>query len=127
MNNYIVIFKPSECKWFRWLGAFGHICLLIQDTDGIWVGIDPCMTGYTIRVLNPNVVEIIKNSYTHVELLDYNTNKWRFGIPMLQTCTGIAKSLLGIKNIFIFTPKQLYNYLKRGRYAYFRDDNKQDE
>lgn len=108
----IVFFKQSEFKIFKPLGEYGHVFILVKDVYGIWIGIDPTFNGLCISYVPVERVNYLMDTYIHIQLQNFNIDKLQFGYPRLQTCVGLTKSILGIKNLFIWTPRQLYNYLK---------------
>lgn len=112
-RQYIVFFKNSQFKIFKPLGDFGHVFLVSKDNNGIWVGIDPCFNGIAISSVTNKEIDEFKTCYTYVELTNYNGYSHQLGIPMLKSCVGLAKAALGISNPLIWTPKQLYNHLRK--------------
>lgn len=112
-RDYIVFFKHSEHKLFSVFGEFGHVFILSKDNNNIWVGIDPCFNGLSISTIPNEEVDTLKSLFMYIELSSYTAYKFQLGIPMLRSCVGLVKSTLGIRNPFIWTPKQLYTYLKR--------------
>ena len=93
--------------------GFRH-CFIIMSDGTNWVLIDPII-GFTdmIFVKKENLFNFIdKKGYTLVRAKLTIQNKRPFHLrPM--TCVEIVKSLLCISNPFIFTPYQLYKYLKK--------------
>lgn len=112
-RHYLVFFKQSGFKIFKPLGEFGHVFILCKDNNGIWVGIDPSADGLVISSVSDEEVSRFRQSYTHVELINYNGYKYQLGFCMVKTCVGLVKATLGINHPLIWTPKQLYNYLRK--------------
>lgn len=112
-RDYIIFFKRSQYKPFAIFGEFGHVFILSRDNNNIWVGIDPCFDGLAISTMFNEEVDNLKLLYKHIELNNYTAYKYQLGLPMLRSCVGLVKSALGIRNPFIWTPKQLYKYLRK--------------
>lgn len=112
-RNYIIFFKQSGFKIFKSFGEFGHVFIICKDNNNIWVGIDPSVDGLVISSISDDQVTFFKESFIHVELTNYNGYKHQLGLTMLKTCVGLVKATLGISNPFIWTPKQLYKYLRK--------------
>jgi hypothetical protein len=112
-RDYIVFFKRSQYKIFSMLGDFGHVFILSKDNNNIWVGIDPCFNGLAISTICNVEVDILKSRYHYIELSNYDGYKYQLGLPMIRSCVGLVKSTLGIRNPFIWTPRQLYKYLRK--------------
>ena len=113
MRYQYIFFKHSELKVFKALKEFGHVFIVKINHNAV-IKIDPLATGLDIEVINNKILRLYKKQYKYV-LIHINDNSLQLGLPMLKTCVGVAKSLLGINNPFILTPKQLYNYLLKER------------
>ena len=112
-RDYIVFFKHSEHKLFSVFGKFGHVLILSKDNNNIWIGIDPCYNGLGISSMLDEEVDNLKLRFNYIELNNYNAYKPQLGLPMIRSCVGLVKATLGIRRMFIWTPKQLYNHLRK--------------
>lgn len=112
MNDYIVMFKESKFKRFKFLKDFGHVLIFVKDINNNWIGIDCIENGIDITVVPNNILLDFCNKYNFIYLKDWDAhkNKQLFRLTY-KSCVSTIKSILGINKYFIFTPKQLYNFL----------------
>lgn len=114
-----VLFRTAN-NWLRWVlpDQFGHVCIEFED-DGEFVLID---TGITSTYINKykRIVMWEQHEYKvlEIELPEYPAKTvWPQG---LFGCVSMVKSIVGISNIFIQTPRQLYRYLLKEESYYGR-------
>ena len=118
-KKYYVIFKETGVvTWFsRFMHPyFRHVLVAMKSDYGhLWIIIDSkggnIMT-YTecicpIRELYPDDVIMEFRSIVH--------DRIQF-TPCFPTCVTFIKIILGIRKWNIFTPYQLYKYIKKGKY-----------
>ena len=114
-RKYYVIFKKTGVEtWFSdFLDPFFRHVLVVRKSDYgyFWIITDSkggnIMTEVEsicpIRELYPNEIIMEFNSIVH--------DRIQF-IPCVPTCVTFVKMILGIRKWNIFTPYQLYNYIK---------------
>lgn len=107
MGQAVVVFD-AECKsWYsRFLHKHVNHCYLCVADRGKWLTVEPTQKG-----LNVHHGEDLPKGTLYCKVSLNNIN-WR---PFFPSCVGLVKHMCGINKPFIFTPWQLYNYL-RGRY-----------
>jgi len=117
-QEYYVVFTDAEVnQWFtRFLHpGYGH-CYVVWWDGFNWIRMRPDLTHVAIEVLpliDSGDVELVVlgNTAVHVEV---PVNKQRVRTPLMlapATCTEACKAVLGIRAPFVFTPRQLFNYL----------------
>lgn len=116
--SWYIIFEPRPKQyWFdRFMDMrFGHVSALRWDGFN-WIMVIP-YSGYTRVEILPYSLEshfksiVGSRRYIKVETI---VDAWRLRIPWILStsyCVDEIKALLGIRNFFIITPKQLYYYL----------------
>jgi len=116
--DYLICFKPKE-RCGTWLGRmFGHVILFRNITATTSIRIETTLGGTLIVPYKCNVREILPEL-----ICDFSTHVWNVkhedmagvNIMMVNSCVGIIKNMLGIKAWWIILPKQLENYIKKGR------------
>ena len=116
-EEWYVVFTGSTLR--HWLMRFLHPDFrhvkMVKEDQGIWIIVDSC-NSYTkistelvedypyIRLLCPNSVILPVRVN-----IDADKYQWHLGI---NSCVDIAKGIMGIRNIAICTPYQLYKYLR---------------
>ena len=115
-SEYYICFGGNKTHW--WTGflknGFYH-CFLLAHEKNQWLIIDHVI-GYTDIVFleNANPINTVRNKGYMVVKAESNlsTNK-KCHIFRPFTCVETVKHILGIANPFIFTPYQLYKYIKK--------------
>jgi len=107
----VLIFRESEIPFFKFLKEFGHVICYIQYDDK-WIIFNPNYSRTDLSIIAYNDLMCTLSNEKHYIITSIKNNRKPF-IPMFSTCVGFAKSIIGIYKPFIFTPKQLYKYLKR--------------
>ncbi len=90
-------------KWFK----LGHISIFIELEDNNYIVIDNKQKDVEFNIVSKNIVNIniYENPYV---ITNIKINRKIF--PIIPTCVGLTKAILGIKNPFILTPGQLYRH-----------------
>jgi hypothetical protein len=118
---YIVFTKSTHNSWMVKMlkPPFQHVYLIQKSQGGaFWIIVDPKASHTEMNLLPVS-------EYPHVRLLCESNDvilpvktiikpddRWTFCII---NCVEIVKSFLGIRAFWVWTPKQLYNYiLKEG-------------
>ena len=109
----LVYFRRSEgptAWWARWIrNGFSHVEIWWSIGEGYYVAIRPYH-----HYLVADVVHGEPNGEVQrvTAMRRYRTPMFPAG---LKTCVTVAKAVVGIRNAFVLTPQQLYNYVeKRG-------------
>lgn len=106
----------KEADWFplRILNKFKH-CFLLIDNGKNWLAFEPLLHRTNIFVLD-TPIDIDLPEWLRKQGLDVipalvNKDPNRNGFFSIMTCVSQIKRVLGIKNIFVQTPNQLYKFL----------------
>lgn len=118
-KHYIYIFFCDSNHSLSWMlkPGFVHIFFIIQQ-DNNFILCNPRFEQMDICYLKNTTEEKILRGYkkvytTYLKIpLFIQGDKFKFRLNIKFTCVGILKYILGIKNIFMATPYQLYKYLK---------------
>lgn len=119
IREYWVIFTdsyhPTIHRHLR--PGFQHVRLLTRDEFN-WILIDPGFCGISWQILPyPPQVDVYKKLGSHVKVVGAVAGspvKYRLQFNFcLLTCVSVVKYFLGIRNILIQTPWQLYRYLEK--------------
>jgi hypothetical protein len=107
-DNVYAVFTPTRDHWWcRFLHQdYGH-CYLIKAESEHWI-----VYGKTTEGLDLMTLPEFSASIEGVILIKARVRDNKRGLFMLNTCVGHVKQAIGIRNPFIFTPFQLYKYLR---------------
>jgi hypothetical protein len=118
-KKYWVVFTgKTDIWWLKFLKQDYRHCFVIMRQDGYWISIDPLSSFTDIQFyshLNSTFdlpAWLRKRSYKVLSA----EQKSDFQKPapfMIFTCVEAIKRILGVHKRFIFTPHQLYRYLKK--------------
>lgn len=114
-SEYYVCFGGNKTHWWtKFLKkGFYHCFLLAREKDN-WLIVDHVM-GYTdiICLENTDALKVIRDKgYRVVKTQQNSVLSNKCHIFRLFTCVETIKHILGITTPLIFTPYQLYKYLK---------------
>lgn len=118
IEYWYIIFRKTELKhWvFRWLDPEFQHCYAVKESPGgeFWIIVNSksCYTDVTIKS---------KLDYPHIRSLDPNSvilsiraimqpDDYRYTF-CVHNCVEVCKSVLGIKDFWLWTPYQLYKRL----------------
>lgn len=110
----VVVFTDEGVHWLAPVlkEGFRHVGVAIQS-DKYWVGIDPRMGTPAITVYAEAGFDIatyfrgLGHAVVETEVSDTET-RWPFA---LANCVGVVKAILGVRDLFVWTPFQLYRHL----------------
>lgn len=112
--EYLLVYtyrsEATTAWWARWFTRdFSHVEIWWELGEGYWVAIQPFH-----HYLEANVMQ--GEPHGVVQRVTAMRRHRRPMFPMgLKTCVTVAKAVVGIRNAFVLTPRQLYNYVeKRG-------------
>ena len=112
---YVVFGGGRTHWWTRFLKKGFYHCFVILGDGYKWIIIDPVM-DFTDVVLVQDwcIVDFLKEKgYKFILTKPKHIYGKRKNALRLFTCVEVAKSLLGITEHFIFTPYQLFKYIRR--------------
>jgi hypothetical protein len=96
-------------RWFTRAKNFSHVEIWWELGEGYWVAIRPFHHYLTADVMQGEPAGTVQRV---TAMRRYRTPMFPAG---LKTCVTVAKAVVGIRNAFVLTPQQLYNYVeKRG-------------
>lgn len=116
---YLVCTEPPRGYWWSWILAPGFRHCFVLIWEGVcWLQVDPTLARTHVVILDRyepghpadwmgdpdvSVIEVT------IEDGDAMRAPWVVG-PV--TCTEFVKSVLGIRSFWLWTPLQLFNYLR---------------
>ena len=112
-----VVFTDSQLKLLKFLfkPSFRHCYVARNDYGRVWTVIEDTakrLDVHTHLVEDfPTIADLAGPESTYISVSPTESKGFR-GHLCLFTCVEVAKAYLGIKKPFIFTPQQLYRYLK---------------
>jgi len=115
---WVVFSTHADLLWIHILKpGFRHCFVLINDGEG-WLSLDPMLHHMDMKahreVSNDfDLPEWLRGRGLTVIPAKLNRLKQVPAPVELMTCVSIIKRILGIHNIFIITPYQLYKYLNK--------------
>jgi hypothetical protein len=117
-DRAVVIFVGcTRIWWLRWLRRGYRHCLVAVETDGGWVLYDPLCHYTEINVIGNGSAEGIIDRYRTAGctavLAKRRVPPRRLAPVRPYTCVEAVKRILGLREPLIFTPYQLYRWLRR--------------
>lgn len=112
---YVAFSGKTDLFFLKFLkSGFRHCFLFCGDRYQTFV-LDPLANRIDISFI-PLDVEVVRQIFENDGVLILKCFKkyprLRFGVGIF-TCVEVVKRILGISNIFIFTPFQLYKFLQK--------------
>lgn len=110
-ESWTVVWEPSDHFLARWVlkKGFGHLWAAKRQGDG-WLLVNPSYSHIQVAVVTPEC------------MADQMQGKVKWSVPVeqgerirpmgLQTCTEVIKGLLGIRDMRVLTPYQLYRKVR---------------
>ena len=121
VNYYIIFTESSQNHWLlkRLKREFQHVLAIKKSVGGhYWIVINP-LFPYTlvdiIPVLDYPDIRTLLNGHKYKTVMTVKAEvniKERYTLCIIN-CVEIIKSLLGIRAFWVWTPYQLYKYLKK--------------
>lgn len=117
-----VLFRSAN-NWADWIlpDGFGHVAIELEDS-GEFVLIDTGMDNTYVNKYT-RVVMWEQHGYRVVDIEIPEDANVTFP-QCLFGCVNMVKSIVGISNFFIQTPKQLYKHLLKKESRYGRSNTK---
>jgi len=118
MMKALVVFSDNTGLWWLKLlkSGFRH-CFMILETDRGYVWLDPLSQRFTVRLLDGMEYDGLKEWYENqgmkvipVLVNEQGNRPFPWGV---MSCVEVIKRVIGVRQGMIFTPWQLYQYLKR--------------
>lgn len=122
MKAWVVFSGQTDMFWLKVLRrGFRHCFLLIHDGRG-WVTVDPMLHYLDVEVLRHISPDFDLPHWLcgqgHVVMPAAICRRRRRPAPVaFFTCVETVKRFLGLHHVLIFTPWQLYRYLRKEQYA----------
>jgi hypothetical protein len=115
LKTWVVFCKNTDIWWLKFLKKGFRHCFLILNDGSNWITYDPMFSCTEITVHKTSINFdlpnwFIKNGYT---IISSHIIKQKNMAPIsIFNCVESVKRVLGIHNLFIITPYQLYKHLK---------------
>lgn len=123
-QEYYIVFTGT--KHDHWMvkhlkSPFQHVYALKKSEGGMfWIKIDPTSSATLITMHSvedfPHIQTMISRDdvVLNVKAIISEKERWTFCII---NCVEIVKSLLGIRAFWVWTPRQLHDYIKGGQHG----------
>lgn len=113
--NIIVGFCHSSNWWQKILKpGFGHVYVIIKDKScGKWVCFDPKPTQMGFKILNEKGINANRKHFSKHVWISVKKDATKGAQFLTGNCVTRVKYIMGIKARHVWTPWQLYKYLKR--------------
>ena len=117
-NVWVIFSGQTELRWLKCLKPGFRHCYVLMHDGRRWISVDP-LSPHTEIVVHHH----IDSDFDLIGWLEARGQKavkanvcWDLKKPapfMLFTCVEAVKRILGLHNMRIFTPWQLYRYLSK--------------
>lgn len=120
MDYAILLFTDSTSKALHMLKpGFKHVITLVyKEEAGEWaIVVDSRADKFDVYIEPRSIHEVLiaaQERGVQWALVPIKHPPYRRLAVWPCTCVGMAKNAIGMRNLFIQTPYQLYNYLNRG-------------
>lgn len=115
IHQYVVFMDAPQKPYLKlFKKGFRHCAYVVRHNDD-WIIYDPLST-YTDMMISEDrtLIDRFKAAgFSCVPIQTRNRVTKKFAFPEFLTCVTQIKRILGISNIFIQTPYQLYKFLQR--------------
>jgi hypothetical protein len=116
-HQYVVFMDAPQKPYLKALKqGFRHCAYVVKHKDD-WVIYDP-LSNYTDLMISsdPTLITRFETAgFVCVPIKSRNRKLSRFVLPEFLTCVTQIKRILGIQNILIQTPHQLYIFLTKDK------------
>ena len=113
MRALVVFHDTGIGPWSRLLMSGFRHCFVAIEQDGYWVVFDPQRGAPKISVVAQADYDLrsfyLDCGFYAVETKTENKIFWSLLLP--ATCVAAVKRIVGLKNPWIWTPRQLYQFL----------------
>lgn len=117
---YIVFEEALKRKWyFKWFKpGFTH-CYIMKKSEGgcFWLVVNPVWSHVIVDYRSVETFPTVRDyAGSHALVLEYKafidpySKVWALGV---NSCVDVVKRFLGIRRFTLFTPYQLYKYLRK--------------
>lgn len=110
-GRFRVVFEAASHRWISRTLSWPQHCYVAKKVEGGWVIIDPVWSHIEVRTEPdgwvPGSDSCIIETYARICIDSISC------APGLMTCVDVVKRTLGIRSIFIQTPRQLLRYLEK--------------
>ena len=103
-----IFFIPAKRWWVIFLRKSFNHCCFIEEVGNKFKCSEKCNDGVSCDLITNEEYKYF-DKYPMV----VTSRKVKYYPVNAITCVQYLKKLLGIKNIFVFTPYQLYKFLKK--------------
>lgn len=108
MSSSYVVFKKGDSHWItKFLHPEISHCFTLTQDKGKWIVCNKSIDSLDLYTTD-NHSDILSDSL----VIKVNARQSKAGLITLNTCVGQVKRQLGIVNPFIWTPYQLFKYLR---------------
>ena len=110
----LLIYKNSNMIPYKYLKkGFQHILMLIPINNKEYLMIERCWYGFDVQIISADRVSWMMQNPDYI--FQYVDRAGVGRLPVLnqfKTCVQVAKDVIGVNNIRIQTPWQLFKYIK---------------
>lgn len=113
---YVVFSDQTDLWWLKCLRRGFRHCFVIMRFADIWMALDPLAHKTEImRIDIPDAFSLIgwlESQGERVVCVSAQKAELKPLFPAPCSCVEMVKRVLGLRQFFIFTPWQLFNFLK---------------
>ena len=116
-QHYVVFMDAPQKPYLSLLKRGFRHCAYVARYNDEWVIYDP-LSLYTDLMISEDetlMTRFEQAGFVCVPVQSLNRAQSRFVCPELMTCVTQIKRILGIRNLFIQTPYQLYKFLEKDK------------
>ena len=124
MNKAVLVFCDNQgIWWLRFLKKGFRHCFIILETDRELIWIDPLSSGVSIKTIKPMEMSVLiefyerKGMYVLVHEMKEIETRYPFPIGVFS-CVEMIKRLIGLRDLRVQTPWQLYKFINRTKKEY---------
>lgn len=115
-DAFVVFSDETRVWWLRGLRrGFRHCLVLLRHGDG-WLSLDPTLVRIVLmthpETPEKSFIDLLKDHGFVVVPARINDDLILRSIPGVLTCVTVVKRILGLRAGWVFTPWQLFKYLR---------------
>lgn len=119
-SAWIIFSGYSDLRWLKILKPGFRHCFALLNDGQCWVSIDPLSPYTDIQIHHQieasfDLPQWLESQGYRVVSADINKVHKKPAPWMVMTCVESIKRILGIHKFFLFTPWQLYKFLKHAQ------------